>query len=387
MAIEEVSDELAALRQNLLAKGPEHHAHLVHQRRERRKKKGKGGSTIDGEEADGAARGGKRRPGEHEGEEEGEGEEGGSDPEIFPSAEAPASEGSEEEDKDKEIKVEGNIARRKARLLEGAGAEDKRLSQGSFGRRMSSSAAAMFGGAASPKQQGTPRGEESSRGSFLMRRSSANKDGQSSPENKSSRERSSPSSAKNSMFSRTMSAKSKVQATFRTGKTRDTQGDRKRRAAGRKLSKYEHDYKDELLANAQYMLDEVGPGGGKLKAMEDRLKKAKAPAKEALAALREREKELKSNAKGSSKEAVEKARRVQRPAERVVEMLTDRVRRVVQMRDEASKLVKYLRGSNSEDASPDENVKRMQELERLLDDLEKECARPLGDFTSVKVHR
>lgn len=385
MAIEEVSDELAALRQNLLAKGPEHHAHLVHQRRERRKRRGKDGSVFDGEEADGAARGGKRRPGEHEGEEDEEVEENGSDPEIFPSAQAPASEGSEEEDADKEIKVEGSIARRKARFLEGAGAEEKRLNQGSFGRRLSSTAASMFGGGASPKQ-GTPRGEESSRGGFLMRRSPANKDGQSSPDNKSSRERSSPGSAKN-MISHTMSAKSKIQATFRSRRTRDAQEDRKRRAAGRKLSQVEHDYKDELLARAQNMLDQVGPGGGKLKAMEDRLKKAKAPAKEALASLREREQDLKSNAKGSSKEAVEKARRVQRSAERVVEMLTDRVRRVVQMRDEASKLLKYLRGSNSEDASPDDNVKRMQELERLLDDLEKECARPLGDYTSVKVHR
>lgn len=198
MAIEEVSDELAALRQNLLAKGPEHHAHLVHQRRERRKRRGKDGSTLDGEEADGAARGGKRRPGECEGEEE-EGEESGSDPEIFPSAQAPASEGSEEEDTDKEIKAEGSIARRKARFLEGAGAEEKRLNQGSFGRRLSSSSASMFGGRASPKQ-GTPRGEGSSRGSFLMRKSSANKDGQSSPDNKPSRERSSPGSAKKHDF-------------------------------------------------------------------------------------------------------------------------------------------------------------------------------------------
>lgn len=57
------------------------------------------------------------------------------------------------------------------------------------------------------------------------------------------------------------------------------------------------------------------------------------------------------------------------------------------MRDDASKLVKYLGGSSPEDVSAEESGKRLQRLEMLLDDLEKECARPLGDFTSVKVHR
>lgn len=325
MAIEEVSDELAALRQNLLAKGPEHHAHLVHQRRERHKKKTRRESHDgDGVGVGDTVRAGGRRPGKYEGEEDGEEEVAdGSDPEIFPSAQAPASEGSEEEEVDKEGKEgegvarEDSSARNRGRLSDWVGAGKNLIKRNSA--KGSVEATGKLG-----QSDGVPMGGGSPRGSPITRRASISKDDQGSQVGKASRERSSPGGAKG-MKSRTMSTKTKFQATFRSRKTRAANEDKDKKVSARTLSQGEHEYRDVLLARAAQILEQVGPSGSKLKAMEDRLKKAKAPAKEALAALRECEKGLASNAEGSSKEVVDKARRGHRSAERVVEMLTDRV--------------------------------------------------------------
>lgn len=299
MAIDKVTDELALARQQLLAKGPEHHALLIHQRRERLKKQGSAGGDGDGEGREGGVRASEEEK----------------DPEIFPSAEAPSSEGSDDGGGEGVWGVQGKgekASKARRSSLRGNSSAPRRgvtiveSRTGSEGSDPSTRGAALRG-VARIGRSGSLLGAILGEGGLGRAVSS---DGARSPRQ---------SSLNNNVFSRTKSARDKFQATFRSGKMPAAFQRKKAPMPVQALTEGEDEYLEQQIARAEALLEHLASSGGRLRAIEDALKSAKVPSKQALASLRTAER---SSGGGPD---VAKAMKAHRSAESLVEMLTDRV--------------------------------------------------------------